>query len=133
MIGLFKERSKKISEIAEKGRYFFCDPSEYEGPAARKYFKAEAEPVLKALAAKMAGLEPFDRGALEILYARLAEEMGLSTGKLIHPTRLAVSGVSFGPGLYEMLELLGRETVLRRMRAALDWIGHRSSIIGSIN
>ena len=48
--------------------------------------------------------------------------MGLSTGKLIHPTRLAVSGVSFGPGLYEMLELLGRDTVLRRLRAAADWI-----------
>jgi glutamyl/glutaminyl-tRNA synthetase len=48
--------------------------------------------------------------------------LGLSTGKLIHPTRLAVSGVSFGPGLFEMLELLGRERVLRRLQAALNWI-----------
>jgi glutamyl/glutaminyl-tRNA synthetase len=41
---------------------------------------------------------------------------------LIHPTRLAVSGVSFGPGLFEMLEVLGRETVLRRMQNARNWI-----------
>jgi glutamyl-tRNA synthetase len=122
VIGLFKERSKKISEIAEKGRYFFCDPTEYEGQSAKKYFKAETTPLLKNLAAKMAGLEPFDHDALENLYQRLADEMALSTGKLIHPTRLAVSGVSFGPGLFEMLELLGRETVLRRMQAAADWI-----------
>jgi glutamyl-tRNA synthetase len=122
VIGLFRERSKRIAEIAEKGRYFYCDPAEYEAQAARKYFKAEAAPVLKTLAARMSGLASYDRDALENLYGRLAEEMGLSTGKLIHPTRLAVSGVSFGPGLYEMLELLGRERVLRRLQAALDWI-----------
>jgi glutamyl-tRNA synthetase len=122
VIGLFKERSKKISEIAEKGRYFFCDPTAYEAQAARKYFVSEATPIFNTLAAKLAGLESFDRDALESLYQRLAEELGLSTGKLIHPTRLAVSGVSFGPGLFEMLELLGRERVLRRLQAALDWI-----------
>jgi glutamyl-tRNA synthetase len=122
VIGLFKERSKKIGEIAEKARYFYCDPAEYEAPSARKYFKAEAVPVLQALAAQLAGLASFDRDVLENLYARLAEKMGLSTGKLIHPTRLAVSGVSFGPGLFEMLELLGRERVLRRLQAAADWI-----------
>jgi len=122
VIGLFRERSKKIAEIAEKGRYFFCDPVEYEAQAARKYFKGETAMLLTNLAGKMSGLEPFDRDSLETLYQRQAEELGLSTGKLIHPTRLAVSGVSFGPGLYEMLELLGRETVLRRMQAALDRI-----------
>jgi glutamyl-tRNA synthetase len=122
VIGLFKERSKKISEIAEKGRYFFCDPSEYEVQAAKKYFKSEATQILTTLAAKLAGLDSFDRDVLENIYQRLADEMGLSTGKLIHPTRLAVSGVSFGPGLFEMLELLGRERVLRRLQAALNWI-----------
>ncbi len=122
VIGLFKERSKKIAEIAEKGRYFYCDPAAYEAQAAKKYFKAETAPLLKALAEKIAVLESYDRDTLETLYVRLADTMGLSTGKLIHPTRLAVSGVSFGPGLYEMLELLGRKTVLRRLLAAAERI-----------
>jgi glutamyl-tRNA synthetase len=122
VIGLFKERSKKIGEIAEKSRYFFCDPAAYEPQAAKKFFKGEAASILKALAVKLAGLQSFDLDSLENLYQRMAEDMGLSTGKLIHPTRLAVSGVSFGPGLFEMLELLGRERVLRRLQAALDWI-----------
>lgn len=122
VIGLFKERSKKISEIAEKSRYFFCDPAEYEAAAARKYFKGEAARILKTLAAKLAELERFDHESLENLYRQAAEDMGLAAGKLIHPTRLAVSGVSFGPGLFEMLELLGRERVLRRLQAALNWI-----------
>ena len=122
VIGLFKERSKKISEIAEKSRYFFCDPAGYEPQAARKYFKGEAARILKILAAKLAELERFDHESLENLYRQAAEDMGLAAGKLIHPTRLAVSGVSFGPGLFEMLELLGRERVLRRLQAALNWI-----------
>ena len=122
VIGLFKERSKKISEIAEKGRYFFCDPTAYEGQAVKKYFKGEATQILKTLATKLAGLECFNHDSLENIYHQVAEDMGLAAGKLIHPTRLAVSGVSFGPGLFEMLELLGRETVLRRLQAALDWI-----------
>ena len=122
VIGLFKERSKKISEIAEKARYFFCDPADYDAQAARKYFKGEATRILKTLAAKLAGLERFDHESLENLYRQAADDMGLAAGKLIHPTRLAVSGVSSGPGLFEMLELLGRERVLRRLQAALNWI-----------
>lgn len=122
VIGLFKERSKKISEIAEKARYFFCDPDEYEAQAVKKYFKGEAARILKTLAAKLAELERFDHESLENLYHQAAEDMGLAAGKLIHSTRLAVSGVSFGPGLFAMLELLGRERVLRRLQAALNWI-----------
>ncbi len=118
VIALFRERSKKVAEIAERSVYFFRDPGEYDAQAARKYFKVEALPLFDALIARLAALEPFTHDALEGLFRRLAEEMGLSAGKLIHPTRLAVSGVSFGPGLFEMLELLGRETVLRRLRNA---------------
>ena len=115
---MFKERSKKVGEIAENSRYFFSDPQAYEEPAARKHFKAEAAAALRRPAPpRWPSCEPFNRDALEELYRRLAEELGLSAGKLIHPTRLAVSGVSFGPGLFEMLELLGRETVLRRLQA----------------
>jgi glutamyl-tRNA synthetase len=50
----------------------------------------------------------------------LAGELGVSTGKLIHPTRLAVSGVGFGPGLFELMEVLGQETCSRRLRKALE-------------
>ncbi len=122
VIALFRERSKKVAEIAERSVYFFRDPGEYDAQAARKYFKVDAQLLVDTLSAGLAALEPFTRDALEGLFRRLAEEMGLSAGKLIHPTRLAVSGVSYGPGLFEMLELLGRETVLRRLRNAAKWI-----------
>jgi glutamyl-tRNA synthetase len=122
VIGLFRERSKKIGEIAGNSLYFFRDPEAYDPQAAKKFFKAETLPLFDALLARLATLEPFAHDALEALYRQLAEGLGLAAGKLIHPTRLAVSGVSFGPGLFEMMVLLGRETVLRRLQRARDWI-----------
>jgi len=115
VIGLFRERSKKIGEIADQARYFFTDPVVYDEAAARKHFKPEAAAVLVALSAALAVIEPFDAAGLETLFRRIAADAALPVGKLIHPARLAASGVSFGPGLFEMLELLGRETVLRRL------------------
>jgi len=122
VIGLFRERSKKVGDIAENSLYFFSDPQSYEESAAKKHFKAEALSLFAAILPALTELPVFSRGALEELYRRLAEELGISAGKLIHPTRLAASGVSFGPGLFEMLELLGRETVLRRLGRARDHI-----------
>ncbi|MCX6557492.1 MAG: glutamate--tRNA ligase [Candidatus Aminicenantes bacterium] len=122
VIVLFKERSKKVAEIADSSRYFFADPVAYEESAVRKHFKPETEAVLKALSAALAVIEPFDGARLEALYRRIAADAGLPVGKLIHPTRLAVSGVSFGPGLFEMLETLGKETVLRRLGRAQEYI-----------
>jgi len=82
---------------------------------------------LKALADKLEVHEEFSHEALEKLYREHAEAAGVGAGKLIHPTRLAVSGVSFGPGLFEMLELLGKNTVVRRMRAAIQWLDSRTA------
>ncbi len=122
VIGLFRERSKKIAEIADNSTYFFKDPLEYDPQAARKFFKAETLPLFDALLSRLETLEPFSHEALESLYRLLAGDLGISAGKLIHPTRLAVSGVSFGPGLFEMLEMLGKETVVRRLKGARDHI-----------
>jgi len=125
VIAMFRERSKKLSEIAENSLYFFRDPQEYDPQAAKKHFKAEILPCFDALLSKLAGMEAFGHEALEGLYRQLAGEMGISAGKLIHPTRLAVSGVSFGPGLFEMLQALGRETVLRRLKRAREHVAAR--------
>ncbi len=122
VVELMKDRARRVVEIADQAAYFFSDPGLYEEGAARKHFKPEARAVLAALASGLAAVEPFSAPALEEMYRRQAEAMGLSAGKLIHPTRLAVSGVSGGPGLFELLETLGRETVLRRLQAAQAWL-----------
>ena len=64
----------------------------------------------------------FDIQAIENVIRTNAERLEISAGKLIHPIRLACSGVTGGPGLFEMLEALGRETVVRRLDVAVEWI-----------
>ncbi len=122
VVGLLKDRSKRINELAENGGYFFSDPETYEEKAVRKRWKDGTIHVIRLLTERMESLDTFNHESLEDLYKAYAEESGLSGGKLIHPTRLAVSGVSFGPGLFEMLEVLGKETVVRRMHTAIKWL-----------
>jgi glutamyl-tRNA synthetase len=122
VIGMFKERCKKLGEIAESSHYFFVDPAAYDPQATKKYFKDDAALLLQILGEKLSGLIDFNHDSLERLYHLLAENLGLSVGKLIHPTRLAISGISFGPGLFEMMALLGKETVVRRLHKAQDWL-----------
>lgn len=131
VVGLLKDRSRTITELAEAATYFFTDPETYEEKAVKKHFKGDALNVLKILAEKLEQADSFDRGALENLYREYAEAAGLSPGKLIHPTRLAVSGLSYGPGLFELLEALGKEIVLRRMRRAIAWLEKRGKWGGS--
>ena len=64
----------------------------------------------------------FDLKTTEECYNKLAEELGLSLGKVIHPTRLALTGRTFSPGMFDVMVLLGREKTLERMEKAIAFI-----------
>ncbi len=67
-------------------------------------------------------LTDFNHSQIEQIYRQIAEENKLSTGDLIHPSRIAVSGVTVGPGLFELMEVLGKDVVIRRMERAIQVI-----------
>jgi glutamyl-tRNA synthetase len=121
-IELLKVRSKRLTELVDSAGYFFTDPSGYEAKAAAKHFTPDTVKPMQELIALMERLPAFDAASLEKSYRDYAERSQCASGKLIHSTRLAVSGVSFGPGLFELMEALGRETVLRRMKTAISVI-----------
>ncbi len=127
VVALMKSRARRLKEMAESSGYFFRDPVAYEEKATAKHFGAGAADLVADLRATLAAAPEFSAKALEETYRAKAEALGVSAGKIIHPTRLAVSGVSFGPGLFELLEALGRETVLRRMDAAAEWIRRKGA------
>lgn len=119
IISLLKDRSKRISDLVNNASYFFNDPETYEAKASRKHWKTNTGEIITDLIDQLEKLDDFDHLALEKVYREYAETTGLSGGKLIHPSRLAVSGVSFGPGLFELLAALGKERVIRRMKKAI--------------
>jgi glutamyl-tRNA synthetase len=122
VIHLLKDRSKKITELTENAFYFFNDPAEYDSKLANKFFKEETLPILIHLTEKMDTLAEFTHASVEEVYRQYSETTQIPGGKLIHPSRLAVSGVGFGPGLFELFEVLGKERVVRRMKKAIEWI-----------
>jgi len=122
VIDLLKVRSKKITELIDNSEYFFKDPVSYEEKAAKKQFKPETAQLLKIVLDKMESMAIFDAAALEKIYLEYSEKLKIQPGQIIHPTRLAITGVSFGPGLFELMAALGKETVIRRIKKAMSFI-----------
>ncbi|MFC1537872.1 glutamate--tRNA ligase [Candidatus Latescibacterota bacterium] len=123
IIDLLKVRCRLITDFKTQGEYFFLDPVSYDEKGVRKFFmKPETNEYLEKLIDTFETMGTFNEQKLEDAVRNLAEELNIGGGKLIHPTRLAVSGVTGGPGLFEMLALIGRERVVSRMRRAIKFI-----------
>jgi glutamyl-tRNA synthetase len=119
VIALEAERMKLLSEVVPLTEYFFRDTPEYEEKGIRKWFTQPYVPqMLQMLIERYGVLEPFDVPHIEATTRAVAEELGVSAAQVIHPTRVAVSGRTVGPGLFEMIEVMGKERVLRRLRMA---------------
>jgi len=116
-----KEKMKLIGDVVPLTRFFFSDELEYEDKALKQL--KEGMESLKQVKEGLIKLDKFDAQALEKLIRGLAEERGESAGKLIHPLRAALSGLSSGPGLFEMMELLGKERCIKRIEAAIERFG----------
>jgi glutamyl-tRNA synthetase len=122
VIGLLKERLSFPKDFIEMSTYFFRDPEFFDEAGLKKYLEPETDGQLKLLADRLDSLLEFSHESIETALRQLAEELQIKPTKLIHPTRLALSGMTIGPGLFEMIELLGKETVDRRLRRAVKII-----------
>ena len=122
VVDLFKSRMHRTTDFVELAGFCFRDPEEFDEKARNKHWKPEAATWLRSLADRFAALDSFAEANTEQALRECADEQEVGAGKLIHPTRLAVSGLSFGPGLFELLALLGQKRVVRRMRRAAEII-----------
>lgn len=114
------ERVSFIKEIPEKGFYFFEEPKEYEADAVKKRWTAETPPILKKLMDEFSAIENPDKKSYEDALHKTAAELNVGNGKIIHGLRLSVSGVSGGPGVYDILDIIGKEKTLSRIKHAID-------------
>jgi glutamyl-tRNA synthetase len=116
VLELLKPRAKRLDEFVPLGRYFFTDDVEYDAAAVEKHLKAEGMAAhLKALDAAFAAQQTFDPATLEATLREVAEARGVKAAALIHVVRVAVTGRTVSPGLFEVLSLLGRDRVHRRL------------------
>jgi glutamyl/glutaminyl-tRNA synthetase len=124
VLAIVKEKIKLLKELPEWTSYFFTEDYEFDPAAVKRVFeKPEAITRLKALRDKFAKIDKWDLGKLEATLKSLAQELGCKTGDLVHPARVAVSGRSVGPSLYHMLEVMGKERILKRFDRMLTRLG----------
>jgi len=120
--GLLHERLHFLGDFWRMAGYFFKDPESYEAEALQKRWSPETAPLLQELSREFEAAGVFAAAEIEQALRTVAERHDLKASLLIHPLRLAVTGVSVGPGLFELMELLGRETVLRRLTLAIQQV-----------
>lgn len=116
-----KQRSKSLQDFMDQSTYFFSDPESYDKKSSQKNWKDEGvNTLIKAYIRKLESNENWDGDIIESNLRKIAEDHNISAGKMIHPTRLAVSGVAHGPSLFALMELLGKDVCIRRLKKALD-------------
>lgn len=122
VIELMRERVGFEHEFVTFCSYFFFDPDLYDEEGVKKRWVADTNDLLREFAAILDSLEEFSAENIEANLKEFVAPRGLKAAVLIHPLRILSSGVSFGPSLYHMLEVLGKETVLRRILKGIEKI-----------
>ncbi|MDP2913336.1 MAG: glutamate--tRNA ligase [Candidatus Omnitrophota bacterium] len=116
VVKAYKERTRTLDDLVSVYKIFFAGELEYDEKAVEKYLKkANSKDVMNRCKTALEGLPGFDKTAIEAAYRKLADDMKVKAAELIHPTRVAISGKTVGAGLFDMMEILGRDKVLARL------------------
>jgi glutamyl-tRNA synthetase len=128
LLELLRPRAKRLTDVVEGARPLLVDTVEYEPEAIDRHlaFPDVADHV-SALVQALRTTVPFDESHVEATVRTTAASRGIKAGVLIHATRVAVTGRTASPGLFEVLALLGREATLARLEGLLAFLAARAS------
>ena len=118
IIELLKPRAHFLKDLAEMSVYFFRAPTSYDEKGMRKQWGPGSRDVAHAVREMLSAVEPFKAPEIEKGFLSLAESRNCKLGDLVGAVRLAVSGVTAGPGLWELFEVVGKDETLRRIDVA---------------
>jgi glutamyl-tRNA synthetase len=122
VLALMQERMTHLTDVFEKAPYFFEDPVSYDEKGVSKHWKSEIVRELPGLITAITD-SGFTAAELEEIIRTKAEAMGIGAGKLIHPMRLALTGQTFTPGIFETMVLLGHDKCVGRLQRAIEHLG----------
>ena len=121
LIPLYKERVKTLEDFPKMSYYFFRDDFEYDEEGIKKNFSStEIFNYLEKVVEKLESAESFTHEDIEKIIRGVAEELGIKARVIIHPIRVALTGKTVGPGLFELMEVLGKEKCIERIKKAIE-------------
>ena len=124
VVSVVKEKVRTLRELEEESRYFFQDIVSFDDKGLEKYFLKQegVEALLSKGRECLDTLNYFDVESIESAYRRLMDELKIKGGIIIHPTRLALTGRTVSPGLFEVMALLGKRKCIERLDKAIEVI-----------
>ena len=102
--------------MAEKSTFFFKERVEFDEKASTKFLTDETKPLIKKIITRLSELEDYSVENIESLFKKIVEEEGMKLGKLAQPVRVALTGATVSPGIYDVILLLGKEETLKRLK-----------------
>jgi glutamyl-tRNA synthetase len=117
-----RERSKTLVEMADLSGFYFCEEIAYDEKAAGKFLIPDIVPVLEQMIASLSKESNLDKSIGHRFIQQLAEERGESLVKIAQPIRVALTGKTASPPIDEVMEVLGKETVIKRLQKAIEYI-----------
>ncbi len=129
LLDLLKVRARTVSDIVRQAAPYFAGDIAYEEQAVKQHWKDAAAVVdmLRATRTRLASLDRWEPEAMERALRELAEERAVAAGKVFQPLRVALTGMSASPGIFEVLVAMGRDIALRRLDNALHWLDGRAA------
>ncbi|WP_022667960.1 glutamate--tRNA ligase [Desulfospira joergensenii] len=122
IIETLQPRSKTLKEMAQGAGFYYLDKVELDEKAAKKFLTPEIKGMLEAAALAIQALDAYTQENLENVFKKIMEDLDLKFGKIAQPLRVAVTGTTVSPGIFEMLLALGREKTVDRIHQAMDYI-----------
>ena len=116
------QRAKTLNDIADSLDYFYKDDITYEEKADNQFLKPEMLPVLEDITSRLAELEDFTPENTREVFEKVMEERELKLGKIAQPVRVALTGGTVSPGIFEVMDILGKDKVLKRLEKAASHI-----------
>lgn len=120
-IKTLKERSRTLVELSNSLRYYIMEYVEYEEKAAKKFLDERSCPYLKELRERLATIDDFFASTIEKVFMAIVERNGIKLGDIAQPTRVAITGTTVSPGIFEVLEIVGKDRTLKRLDRAIQY------------
>lgn len=115
-------RAKTIEELAEQAEFYLNDDIEYDPQAAKKFLKADAAPIMHDLIERLEAMDDFSEKALEDVFVKVMEAHEIKLGKIAQPVRVALTGRTASPGIFEVIDILGKDRVIPRLKKAEEFM-----------
>ncbi len=126
-IDTLKERSETLIELARSLRYYIAEEVEYDEKAGKKFLNEKSLQLLVELKDSLNSIESFSEAGLEKAFNSIVERHDIKLGKLAQPVRVAVTGGTASPGIFEVLCIVGKEKTLKRLEKAIQTINKARS------